>query len=89
VLLPLMDDGGEGVHDPQVGVGAHSQHQEDGAVQRVAVEIVAVVEAAVAAADVSEGLRDLVGQVVVHGGEHEGTSALRATAAPGPGASRR
>jgi hypothetical protein len=69
VLVAPADDG-EGVLGAKVRVEAEPQHEEEVARAVVGVEVVAVVEVAVAGPDVADGFRDLVDREVVAGREH-------------------
>ncbi len=60
----------ERVGHSEVRVLAHAHDQEEGAGRIVDVEVVAVIEVAVACKNPIESLRDLMGQVVVHRGQH-------------------
>jgi len=68
---------GEGVLHAEVRVLAHAHHDEELVARGVEVEVVAVVEVAIAGADVAHHVGGLVDGVVVPGGEHRGASLRR------------
>jgi hypothetical protein len=76
-LLVAAADQDEGVLGAEVRVVAHARDEEDVAGPVVGVEIAAVVEVAVAAADVGHRLRQLVDRVLVHGREHQMPTSAR------------
>jgi hypothetical protein len=64
-VLVAPADEGEGVGDPEVGVLALSDDEEELVGARMAVEVVAVVEVAIAGADLADGGGHLVDREVV------------------------
>ena len=74
---------GEGVLGGQVRVLAHAHHHEQLVGRGVQVEVVAVVEVAVAGRDVAHRLAGLVDREVVPGREHGGLLAARAATRQG------
>src|SRR5258708_22454941 len=73
-----MEEDDEGVDDAEVGVLAHTEDEEEVVAAGMAVEVVAVVEVAVARPGMPHDLGDLVHGVVVQWREHGGRSPGRA-----------
>ena len=72
----------ERVGDAEVRVLPEPHHHEQLVAGRMHVEVVAVVEVAVARADVADGLRDLVHRVVVPGRERRLRARIHVTSPP-------
>jgi hypothetical protein len=68
-----MGDRDEGVRHAEIRILPHARHQEELVARGVAVEVVAVVEIPIAGEDVVEGVRGLMGEILVHRADrHEG-----------------
>ena len=74
VMHAVVDHGDEGVGHPQVRVLAHADDGEEVVGAGVQVEVVAVVEVAVARPDMAHDVGDLVDGEVVEGRETQGST---------------